>query len=460
MRSSKSTARCQHSKLTYALSSHAESVKYKQPSLEQRIAATTPSGTLKPKVEDSNAKRDAKSCGTFPAPLILPNDDLALDPTYPAQSLRGWIREKDRNKVVSEQRTIYLAAPPTLDEDVNFVKGWTSPGGQHSGAKIKQPDPQHVLAYLKAFYHGLPVKMLPKTVFNFTAQVDDLADMANGKKTSPNRKTVGLSTGTESGCKGIRYRPTPDGLFPHQLNLDDLLDAAIWALPADAYALLLLVEHDLYEDEEDEFVCGRAYGGSRVAVISTARYHPVLDSVQGIEREHAWPASHCEEYLQSCLNAASTDNRRKKTKSSTKAKAVIVIDDDSTSDELEDISPMQAAVSAHSALPSLEVSPSTALLSGLWLGRVCRTVSHELGHCFGMDHCVYYACSMQGSASIVEDARQPPYLCPVDSAKLLRATEGDVKERYTAIVKFCGEHKDVHLFAAYGAWIRARLEQM
>jgi archaemetzincin len=124
------------------------------------------------------------------------------------------------------------------------------------------------------------------------------------------------------------------------------------------------------------------------------------------------------------------------------------------------VRPLKAAVLAHNILPSLNSSPSPTVLSGLWLGRVCRTASHELGHCFGIAHCVYYACSMQGSASIIEDARQPPYLCPVDLAKVLKATGADVKERYEALVSFCDQHKDAHLFAGYGAWIRGRLEQI
>lgn len=109
---------------------------------------------------------------------------------------------------------------------------------------------------------------------------------------------IGLNTSTES--IGIRWRPSPDGIFPGQLNLDDLLDTAISILPADAYALLMLVEHDLYEDEDDDFCCGRAYGGSRVAVASMARYDPHLDERQNVERNHAWPASHCESYMRAC----------------------------------------------------------------------------------------------------------------------------------------------------------------
>jgi len=154
-----------------------------------------------------------------------------------------------------------------------------------------------------------------------------------------------------------------------------------------------------------------------IAVISTARYHPALDEEHDVEREHAWPASHCEMYLRECCDEVESVEKGKKKAPAKKAGQSKSEKGKYLSATQAGISPMQAAVSAHNALPSLEASPSAALLSGLWLGRVCRTASHELGHCFGIGHCVYYACSMQGSASIIEDARQPPYLCPVDLVK-------------------------------------------
>ena len=54
----------------------------------------------------------------------------------------------------------------------------------------------------------------------------------------------------------------------------------------------------------------------------------------------------------------------------------------------------------------------------LWLTRVCKTASHELGHCFGFDHCTYLACIMQSTSCLAEDARQPPYLCAICEVKL------------------------------------------
>lgn len=170
-----------------------------------------------------------------------------------------------------------------------------------------------------------------------------------------------------------------------------------------------------------------------MAAVSMARYNPRLDDGQDVEREHAWPASHCDTYMRECCGAPC---KTKKVKS-----------DFSVSHQ----TPIQAAVSVHAAFPT----PQTQYqLSSLWLSRVCQT------DCFGMDHCVYYACVMQATASLAEDVRQPPYLCPVDLAKLLRATEADERERYEALLRFCGPHEDggAGWFKALEAWTLGRLE--
>lgn len=61
-----------------------------------------------------------------------------------------------------------------------------------------------------------------------------------------------------------------------------------------------------------------------------------------------------------------------------------------------------------------------------------------------------------------EDARQPPYLCPVDLAKMLKAIRADKRERQEAILKFCGRHEDGSAggFIAFKAWITARLGEL
>ncbi|RDL39625.1 Uncharacterized protein BP5553_03965 [Venustampulla echinocandica] len=450
----KVSSTCDHSKLVFSASRNAKEVGYKRPTLLQRIAATTAqgsaNGTAITKVSTAEKVEDSP---TFPGPLILPGDDLSWDPSYPPQSLRSWVRDKDRNKVTAERRTVYIAAPPEVEPNLEFVQKWIHPQVKsRKGLKaVDRPSTKDVLSYLKAFYHGLPVKMLPPSSLRFTDDVDD--DIPD-----PRRRTIWMKTQAESGCVGIRTRATPKGDFTHQLNLNDLLDAAIDILPDDAYALLLLVEHDIYEDEEDEFACGRAYGGSRIAVVSSARYNPVLDEKEGLEREHAWPASHCERYVERCCDTVdSEEGSRKRTGV---GKSLVEGESSKTTTNGEVTTPMQAALSAHASLPSIDQSPSAIALSGLWFGRVCRTASHELGHCFGIDHCVYYACCMQGTGSLREDSRQPLYLCPIDLAKILRATGSDAKGHYGALLAFCEKNMDTHLFAAYRSWICGRVKEI
>lgn len=397
---------------------------------------------------------ECSSC--FPAPLVLPDDDLSLEPEE-GQSLHEWKHLKERNKITPEKSVVYVARFPEVSDDVEFVVNtWKRP---KRAANVSVPSPRFVdvFEYISAFYHGLSVEQFPHQL--------SFSQWNTGKKSTTSPRFIGLSTGTER--VRIRTRKVPDGAFERQLNLDDLLDSAISMLPENAYALVLLVEHDLYEDADDIFVCGRAYGGSRVAVVSTARYHPALDESNGVDRLHSWPASHCETYMEACCTGTShvtkkfqSGNRtmvKRSTNVKTRSQTAFALLSNCDSSDENAVTPLEAAVSTFNKIPP---SASAADLSGLWLGRVCRTVSHELGHCFGIAHCPYYACSMQGSASLAEDARQPPYLCPVDLAKLLHVTGTGARQRYEGLLSFCERRADIHLFAAFAAWIRARLEHL
>ena len=242
---------CSHTTLNFGSSTHADEVGYCRPSAQQRATAA------------GKRKQDTKTEleGTFPAPLVLPGDDLSFDTRCPPQSLLSWVREKERNKVRPERNVVYVAAPPAIAPEVKFVHAWSVPqpkGGGASAKSVVAPPPITglLLQYLKAFYHGLNVEALPAGLLQFTRWDD--AD--------PNStRYIGLTTSTET--LGIRTRPSKDGIFKGQINLDDLLDTAMSILPSDAYALLMLVEHDLFEDEDDDFCCGESclrikYGGN------------------------------------------------------------------------------------------------------------------------------------------------------------------------------------------------------
>ena len=350
---------------------------------------------------------------------------------------------------------IYVAGQPGTAADVGFVGDWKYLATDQTDTSVNAaapPSHRDVADYLRAFYHGMQLKILPAETFVFTSWEDE-RPKSRRKAKSANPGLIGLATSIEK--IGIRTRPCPDKVF-QQLNLNDLLDAAISALPDDAYALLMIVNHDMYEDEDDDFCCGRAYGGSRVAVVSTARYNPILDEEHNVEREHAWPASHCRTYIRECCGAGSGPTRPAGNKTR-KINSVMRLDDNTPSP-----SPLRAAVSISRDLVSSSAAQQKepTWLSNLWLSRVCQTASHELGHCFGIGHCVYYACVMQGTASLAEDVRQPPYLCPVDLAKLLRATGADEKERYEVILRFCEGQQETPMFAALGAWVGRRIGEL
>jgi archaemetzincin len=403
------------------------------------------------------------SSQTYPPPLVLPGDELSYEPKYPSQSLRSWIGERDRNPVDPKpggRNILYVVGPPEVDQEslAHIQDLWRLKLPRNGQTKeLSHPTTQDVIDYLTAFYDGMPVKLLANegkgsllfTTWETEDQPAKRPKRKGSKKSIP--PAIGLQTSSE--ITEIRIRKRKD-IYPVQLNLNDLLDVAIEILPDDAYALLMLVEQDLYEDDEDDFACGRAYGGSRVAVVSAARYNPAADRNQNVELEHAWPASHCKAYVGELVH---NDNQEEPKKA---VENFNVEDLSNESQTTIDLSPMINAIKAY---PKRSDKISQKAYESLWLGRVCRTASHELGHCFGIDHCVYYACSMQGTASVIEDVRQPPYICPVDLAKLQNATGAGEVKRYRALYEVCSKFRlpstDL-FFGPFAVWLKYRLDEL
>lgn len=74
--------------------------------------------------------------------------------------------------------------------------------------------------------------------------------------------------------------------------------------------------------------------------------------------------------------------------------------------------------------------PSVSLL------RSCKVLAHETGHMFGLSHCIYYTCLMNGSNHLVETDEKPLMLCPVCLRKLHFCLKFDPRARYRELLEF------------------------
>jgi len=92
----------------------------------------------------------------------------------------------------------------------------------------------------------------------------------------------------------------------------------------------------------------------------------------------------------------------------------------------------------------------------LILWRSCKVLAHEIGHQFGIEHCIFYGCVMNGSNHLQESDARPHHICPVDLRKLQYSVEFDIVERYKKLQQFyeeCGFEKEVN-------WVRERLKEI
>ncbi|KAF3186756.1 hypothetical protein TWF788_002978 [Orbilia oligospora] len=451
---------CQHTKLHLTTSPHAAEAGYTHPTR----SALSKAATTARKITSHNLPPT-----TFPAPLVLPDDDLSIDPKYPPQSLLSWKRLKARNAITSLRNKIYYLNLPVRSSDSPEFQSWATPIDPETKSQIRGPPSplwEDVVDYLSAFFHPLELVEYPS--------------ITTISKWSSKSQHLVLSTSSSRSGVQLRTRPSPDGpessCYTHQLSLLDILDFAIEILPEDAYAIIVFTHHDLYESDEDDFCIGRAFGGSRVCVVSSARYHPFSEELAGVGNEefggkrHDWPGSHCADFVQKmCQESEEPSRKTKKVKTTSTPEA-----EGTKINQSFEKTPMYRAIAAHRS-ENPDGLKHREYLRAIWLSRLCKTASHELLHCFGLDHCVYYACMMQGTTSILEDTRQPFYLCPIDHAKLKEALSGKDEnigklskdewelEWCGRMKAFCSEivTRDISMgWRPIIAWLEGRIEEL
>ena len=72
--------------------------------------------------------------------------------------------------------------------------------------------------------------------------------------------------------------------------------------------------------------------------------------------------------------------------------------------------------------------------------RGCHIITHELSHMFGLKHCIYYECLMNGINSADEQRSGGiRTLCPVCLKKLKYHLKFDTRTRLNDLAKVCDE---------------------
>ena len=100
----------------------------------------------------------------------------------------------------------------------------------------------------------------------------------------------------------------------------------------------------------------------------------------------------------------------------------------------------------------------------LFFLRCIKVLVHEIGHLFGLKHCVYFECIMNGSNHLQESDSKPVYLCPICLHKLyfcrLRYFVDDKENKLDLVKRY---EKLAKVYYKYGLfdeskWFESRVE--
>ncbi|KAL2373760.1 hypothetical protein RJZ57_001779 [Blastomyces gilchristii] len=231
------------------------------------------------------SKENVADMTTFPSPLVLPGDDIALDADYPHQSFDSWLREEDRNETASRKNVVHVAAPPDIQPDVSFIYQWDTSQIKRD-TSVPTLKVEDVLNSLETFYLGSPVKLQPNPIpVSFTSW--ESGGTRRGPKTKTKQEEPEYTRfNIEIECVRIRTRAAPDEIFQRQLK-PRRPSRCCNQHSAQKCERTNIDKQNFYESADDTFVCGRAYGGSRVAVVSASRYNPILDGKHNVDCEQS-----------------------------------------------------------------------------------------------------------------------------------------------------------------------------
>jgi archaemetzincin len=87
------------------------------------------------------------------------------------------------------------------------------------------------------------------------------------------------------------------------------------------------------------------------------------------------------------------------------------------------------------------------------LRRTIGLATHEIGHVFGLPHCIAYACRMNGSNHLEECDQRPLEFCPECLPKIWWSCAVDPADRFTQLLEFADQQR---LAADARLWREAR----
>ncbi|XP_075850811.1 archaemetzincin-2 isoform X2 [Microcebus murinus] len=178
-----------------------------------------------------------------------------------------------------------------------------------------------------------------------------------------------------------RKTPSPEKHSIYIQSIGDILKYLKKKKPEDAFCVVGITMIDLYPRDSWNFVFGQASLTDGVGIFSFARYGSDFYSL------------HYEGKLK----------------------------------KLQKTSPIDYSIFDNYYIPEI-----TSVL----LLRSCKTLTHEIGHIFGLRHCQWLTCLMQGSNHLEEADRRPLNLCPICLRKLQCAIGFSIVERYKALVRW------------------------
>jgi archaemetzincin len=75
---------------------------------------------------------------------------------------------------------------------------------------------------------------------------------------------------------------------------------------------------------------------------------------------------------------------------------------------------------------------------------------------FGLKHCIYFRCVMNGSNSMSESDKRPINLCPICLRKLHHSIGFEIMGRYRALADYFEDEE----FDTEAQWVRTRLKSI